>query len=88
MSLLSYVMVRQKERDTGNKFSASEITHMGFLHVSSSIVLFLLNLRGQRTGTKLDGRPHSVVEIAASLFMLVLYHCPYRTTGSTALLTQ
>lgn len=41
MSLLNYVVVKQKERDTDNKFSTSEITHTGFLHVSSSIVLFL-----------------------------------------------
>ena len=91
MNLLNYVMVRQKERDAGNKFSTSKVTHKQDFYMSA--VISWVTSSTSKSEDKEQARSRmwdhtDAVENAASLFMLILNHCSSRIAESTALLTQ
>lgn len=91
MNLLNYVMVRQEERDAGNKFSTSKVTHMQDFYtaaVLSWVISSASKSEDKEQVCSWMGDHTDAVENAASLFMLILNHCPSRIAESTALLTQ
>lgn len=91
MNLLNHVMVRQKERDAGNKFSMSEVTHTQDFYMSavlSWVISSTSKSEDKEQACSRMGDHTDAVGNAASLFMLILNHCLSRITERTALLTQ
>lgn len=91
MNLLSYVMVRQEDRDPGNKFSMSRVIKTQDFYVSavlSWVISSTSKSEDKQQARSWMGDPTDAVENAASLFVLILNHCPSGITDTTASLTQ
>lgn len=90
MNLLNYVMVRQ-ERDAGNKFTTSKVTHTQDFYRSAVLSWVVSPTSKSEDKEQVCSwvEDHTdAVENAASLFIFILNHCPSRIAESTALLTQ
>lgn len=76
---------------SGNKFSRSKVTQTQDFYVSavlSQVISSTSKSEDKEQARSWMGDPTDAVENAASLFMLILNHCPSGITDSTALLTQ